>query len=72
MDMKLAAAYAIANLVSDQELNFKYIIPNCLDPKVSLGVAFAVAEAAVKSGAARKENIDLVTIKRRTTRRIMG
>ena len=52
-EMKIAAAYAIAGLVSDEELNPNYIIPEAFDPRVKNAVAFAVASAARKSGAAR-------------------
>jgi malate dehydrogenase (oxaloacetate-decarboxylating) len=51
--MKIAAAYAIAGLVSDKELNPEYILPAPFDPRVGPAVAKAVAEAARKSGVAR-------------------
>lgn len=51
--MKAAAAQAIANLVSKEELSEEYIIPDALDPRVSEAVAHAVAQAARNSGAAR-------------------
>ncbi len=54
-EMKVAAAYAIANLVSEDELNADYIIPNPFDKRVAKAVAEAVAEAAVKTGVARIE-----------------
>ena len=52
-EMKVAAAYAIAELVSDQELNAEYILPAAFDERVKDAVANAVAEAAKKSGVAR-------------------
>ena len=52
-EMKVAAAYAIAGLVSDQELNAEYILPAAFDARVKDAVAKAVAEAAKKSGVAR-------------------
>ena len=52
-EMKVAAAYAIAELVSDQELNAEYILPVAFDERVKDAVAKAVAEAAKKSGVAR-------------------
>ena len=52
-EMKVAAAYAIAELVSDQELNAEYILPAAFDARVKDAVAKAVAEAAKKSGVAR-------------------
>jgi len=52
-EMKLAAAYAIASIVSDEELCPEYIIPNSFNEKVTPAVAKAVAEAAKKTGVAR-------------------
>ena len=52
-EMKVAAAYAIAGLVSDAELNPEYIIPNAFDPRVGKAVAAAVKEAAIKTGVNR-------------------
>jgi len=52
-EMKMAAAMALANLISDEELNEDYIIPKAFDPRVGKAVAAAVAEAARKSGVAR-------------------
>jgi malate dehydrogenase (oxaloacetate-decarboxylating) len=52
-EMKIAAAYAIASLVSDDELNAEYIIPAPFDPRVGVAVAEAVAKAARESGVAR-------------------
>jgi malate dehydrogenase (oxaloacetate-decarboxylating) len=51
--MKIAAAYALAGLISDEELSPDYIIPKAFDPRVGKTVAAAVAEAARKSGVAR-------------------
>ena len=53
--MKIAAAHAIAGLVSDEELNEEYVIPKAFDERVAPAVAKAVAEAAIKSGVARKK-----------------
>ena len=52
-EMKMAAAMAIAGLVSDEELNADYIIPKAFDKRVGPAVAKAVADAAIKSGVAR-------------------
>lgn len=52
-EMKLAAAYAIANQVSDEELNEDYIIPKALNKNVAKAVAEAVKQAAINSGVAR-------------------
>ena len=51
--MKRAAAYAIAGLISEEELNEEYILPAAFDPRVGKAVAAAVAEAARRSGVAR-------------------
>ena len=52
-EMKMAAARALAELISDEELNAEYIIPRAFDKRVGPAVAAAVAEAARKSGVAR-------------------
>jgi len=52
-EMKMAASYAIASLVSDEELSPDYIIPKAFDKRVGKTVADAVAEAARKTGVAR-------------------
>ncbi|MBQ5712133.1 MAG: NAD-dependent malic enzyme [Oscillospiraceae bacterium] len=52
-EMKMAAAMAIAGLISDEELSEDYIIPAAFDPRVGPAVAKAVAEAARASGVAR-------------------
>jgi malate dehydrogenase (oxaloacetate-decarboxylating) len=51
--MKDAASYALADLVSADELNDKYILPAAFDPRVGPAVAKAVAQAARDSGVAR-------------------
>lgn len=51
--MKVAAAHAIADLVSDEERNEDYIIPGAFDARVAQAVADAVARAARESGVAR-------------------
>jgi len=51
--MKIAAAKAIASLVSDEELTADYILPKAFDPRVGKTVAAAVAQAAKDSGVAR-------------------
>jgi malate dehydrogenase (oxaloacetate-decarboxylating) len=52
--MKHAAAFAIAEMVRDDERCPEYIIPSILDPRVCNAVAKAVAAAAVEDGVARK------------------
>ena len=53
-EMKLAAAGALAGLISDEELSADYIIPKAFDPRVGPAVAKAVAEAARRTGVARR------------------
>jgi malate dehydrogenase (oxaloacetate-decarboxylating) len=52
-EMKLAAAHAIAELVTEEELNEEYIIPKAFDKRVAIAVARAVSEAAIKTGVNR-------------------
>ena len=53
-EMKLAAAYAIAGIISDEELSASYIIPRAFDERVARAVAEAVGKAAIETGVARK------------------
>lgn len=52
-EMKKAAAYAIAGLISEEELNHEYVIPDAFDKRVVTAVSEAVKEAAKKTGVAR-------------------
>lgn len=52
-NMKIAAAYAIASLVSDEELKSEYILPEAFDERIGKTVAEAVAKAAREDGVAR-------------------
>ena len=52
-EMKIAAAHALASLVSDEELNEDYILPKAMDSRVREAVSSAVAKAARESGVAR-------------------
>ena len=51
--MKIATAMALANLISEEELNEEYIIPAAFDPRVKDAVSSAVAKAARDTGVAR-------------------
>lgn len=53
-EMKVAAAYAIANIVSADELNSEYVLPTAFDLRVGPAVAAAVAQAAMDSGVATR------------------
>ena len=52
-EMKIAVSLALANLISDEELNEDYIIPAAFDPRVKDAVSKAVAQAARDTGVAR-------------------
>lgn len=52
LEMKIAAAQALADLITDDELDAEYILPAAFDPRVKDAVANAVAEAARRSGVA--------------------
>jgi malate dehydrogenase (oxaloacetate-decarboxylating) len=54
-EMKLAAAHALANIVGKSELNEEYITPSMFDSRVVPAVSGAVAEAAIRTGVARKK-----------------
>ncbi len=54
-DMKIAAAYAIANVIDEEYLSEDYIIPSVFNEKVHKHVAGAVANAAIKSGVATRQ-----------------
>lgn len=56
-EMKIAAAYAIASLISDAELDEEHVITNPFDERVAPTVAAAVAKAAIESGVAKKTDI---------------
>ncbi len=58
-EMKLAAAYAIASIISDAELSADYIIPSVFNRKVTPAVAAAVEEAARRTGIARRDRSNL-------------
>jgi len=58
--MKIAAARAIAGLVGPRELGEEYITPSVFDARVAPAVAAAVAEAARKTGAARRTRRSVV------------
>ncbi|HDN79141.1 MAG TPA: NADP-dependent malic enzyme [Chloroflexi bacterium] len=65
--MKMAAAKALASLVSDEELRPDYILPTGMDFRVAPAVAAAVAQAAVETGVARVE-VDPKEVEERTLR----
>lgn len=56
-EMKIAAAYAIAELVSEDELKPDFVIPNAFDLRIAPKVASYVAKAAIETGVARKTDV---------------
>jgi malate dehydrogenase (oxaloacetate-decarboxylating) len=56
-DMKLAAAHALAAIVGKDELSEEYITPSMFDSRVVPAVSAAVADAAVRTGVARKKRV---------------
>jgi malate dehydrogenase (oxaloacetate-decarboxylating) len=54
-EMKLAAAHAIAGMVGKSELSEEYITPSMFDPRLVPAVSSAVADAAIRTGVARKK-----------------
>lgn len=56
-EMKLAAAYALANLMSDDELDPDHVVVDVFDPRVPKAVAKAVAKAAIETGVARVKEL---------------
>ncbi|MCC5909480.1 MAG: NADP-dependent malic enzyme [Clostridiaceae bacterium] len=62
-EMKLAAAYAIAELVKEEELNEENVIPKAFDKRVGTAVALGVAKAAIETGVARL-NRDIEELKK--------
>jgi len=63
-EMKLAAAYALSEIIPEEELTEDYIIPRPFDPRVVPAVAKAVAKAAMDSGVARvKVDPDEIAVK---------
>ena len=55
--MKIAAAYAIADLVDEKELSPEFVIPSAFDLRIAPKVAARVAKAAIETGVARRTDI---------------
>lgn len=68
-EMKIAAAYAIAGLVADDELREDFVVPDAFDPRVAPAVAAAVAKAAIENGVARIQ-VDPEIIRAKTAARV--
>ena len=67
--MKVAAAYALTELIPEAELREDYVIVDVFSPKAAPAVAAAVAEAAMKTGVARVA-VDPEVIRDRTAARV--
>ena len=70
-EMKVAAVYAIANLIEEKDLREDYVVPDAFDPRVAPAVAAAVAKAAVETGVARI-NLDAETVRANTAARLQN
>ncbi len=68
-EMKVAAVYAIADLIDEKDLREDYVVPDAFDPRVAPAVAAAVARVAIASGLARKI-VDPEEIRANTARRV--
>jgi len=64
--MKLAAAYAIAELITEDELKPNYIIPEAFDLRLAPKVATYVAKATIKTGVTRRDNITPEIVEKHT------
>lgn len=67
--MKVAAVYAIADLIDEKDLRSDYVVPDAFDPRVAPAVAAAVAKAAMDSGVARVK-VDPEEVKADTAKRV--
>lgn len=68
-DMKVAAVYAIADLIDAKDLREDYVVPDAFDPRVAPAVAAAVAKVAIEKGLARKI-VDPEVVRANTAKRI--
>lgn len=57
LEIKVAAAHAIASVISEEELHPDYIIPSVFDKRVAPAVAAAVTKGAIESGTARRSSV---------------
>lgn len=71
-EMKIAAAYAIAGLIKDEERTPENIMPKAFDPRVAAEVAAAVAQAAIDSGVATVTDPELPAVIRERTYKLIG
>lgn len=65
-EMKIAAAYAIAGIIPEEELNEEYVIPAAFDLRVAPKVAHDVAKAAIETGVARRKDVTPEMVEKHT------
>ena len=68
-DMKVAAVWAIVDLIDEKDLREDYVVPDAFDPRVAPAVAAAVAKVAIEKGLARKV-LDPEVVKENTMKRV--
>ena len=68
-DMKVAAVWAIVDLIDEKDLREDYVVPDAFDPRVAPAVAAAVAKVAIEKGLARKI-VDPEEVKANTMKRV--
>ncbi len=68
-EMKVAAVFAIANLIDEKDLREDYVVPDAFDPRVAPAVAAAVAKVAIETGLARKI-VDPEVVRANTAKRL--
>lgn len=68
-EMKVAAVYAIAELIDEKDLREDYVVPDAFDPRVAPAVAAAVARVAIETGLARKI-VDPEEVRANTAKRV--
>ena len=68
-DMKVAAVWAIVDLIDEIDLREDYVVPDAFDPRVAPAVAAAVAKVAIEKGLARKV-VDPEVVKENTMKRV--
>lgn len=68
-EMKVAAVYAIAELIDEKDLREDYVVPDAFDPRVAPAVAAAVAKVAIETGLARKI-VDPEEVRANTAKRV--
>ena len=68
-EMKVAAVYAISDLIDEKDLRADYVVPDAFDPRVAPAVAAAVARVAMEIGIARVK-VDPEEVRANTAKRV--